>query len=128
MDFDFEKVILRVGGRTITGYADGSKISAERNEDSVEPKTGTHGDTLYIKNGNKSGLIKCSLFPSSASLPWLRSLAAACEPVAVTLSNANKEGGFIVSDDDCRILKVPPFASEDASELSIHVPTMDYKS
>lgn len=129
MVFDPEKVTLLVDGATVTGYSDDSKISADRNEDDVTPKTGIQGDTVYALNGNRSGTIKFSLFASSASLVRIRRAAQQRKAVTVTLRNANDDGGFIVSSKDCRILKVPGWSGgkeTDANEVSIYVPTMNF--
>ncbi|MEG2175272.1 MAG: DUF3277 domain-containing protein [Oscillibacter sp.] len=129
MVFDPEKVTLLVDGATVTGFSDDSKISADRNEDDVTPKTGIQGDTVYALNGNRSGTIKFNLFASSASLARLRRVAQQRKAVAVTLRNANDDGGFIVACKDCRILKVPGWTGgkeTDANEVSIYVPTMNF--
>ena len=126
MVFDPEKISLIVAGAKVTGYADGSKVSAEHNKDAVTPTTGIQGDTVYALNADRSGTIKFTLFGSSASLVRLRRLAQ----VAVTLRNANDDGGFIISPQDCRILKVPKFEGGDYSgsiEVSIYVPTMVFR-
>ena len=130
MVFDPEKVTLLVDQKVITGYADGSSISAERTGDDVTPKTGIQGDTVYVYNADRSGTIKFSLFPTSASLARMRQLAQERKQVAVTLRNANDEGGFIISHSDCRVLKTPKFeGGNDAAgmEVSIHVPVMEFK-
>lgn len=38
MVFDPEKISLIVAGAKVTGYADGSKVSAEHNKDAVTPQ------------------------------------------------------------------------------------------
>lgn len=43
MVFDPEKISLIVAGAKVTGYADGSKVSAEHNKDAVTPTTGIQG-------------------------------------------------------------------------------------
>ena len=71
-----------------------------------------------------------TLFGSSASLVRLRRLAQDRAQVAVTLRNANDDGGFIISHQDCRILTVPKFEGGDDSgsiEVSIYVPTMVFR-
>ena len=121
MVFDPEKISLIVAGAKVTGYADGSKVSAEHNKDAVTPTTGIQGDTVYALNADRSGTIKFTLFGSSASLVRLRRLAQDRAQVAVTLRNANDDGGF---------LKVPKFEGGDDSgsiEVSIYVPTMVFR-
>lgn len=130
MVFDPEKISLIVAGAKVTGYADGSKVSAEHNKDAVTPTTGIQGDTVYALNADRSGTIKFTLFGSSASLVRLRRLAQDRAQVAVTLRNANDDGGFIISHQDCRILKVPKVEGGDDSgsiEVSIYVPTMVFR-
>ena len=130
MVFDPEKISLIVAGAKVTGYADGSKVSAEHNKDAVTPTTGIQGDTVYALNADRSGTIKFTLFGSSASPVRLRRLAQDRAQVAVTLRNANDDGGFIISHQDCRILKVPKFEGGDDSgsiEVSIYVPTMVFR-
>ena len=49
MVFDPEKITLLVDGSVVTGYADGSSISAERTGDDVTPQNrhpGRHGICL----------------------------------------------------------------------------------
>lgn len=129
MVFDPEKISLIVAGAKVTGYADGSKVSAEHNKDAVTPTTGIQGDTVYALNADRSGTIKFTLFGSSASLirraVWRRIVRRCCHAV-----NANDDGGFIISHQDCRILKVPKFEGGDDSgsiEVSIYVPTMVFR-
>ena len=52
MVFDPEKISLIVAGAKVTGYADGSKVSAEHNKDAVTPTTGIQGDTVYALNAD----------------------------------------------------------------------------
>ena len=66
MVFDPEKISLIVAGAKVTGYADGSKVSAEHNKDAVTPTTGIQGDTVYALNADRSGTIKFTLFGSCA--------------------------------------------------------------
>lgn len=129
MVFDPELITILVDGAIITGYSDDSKVSIQRNEDDVTPKTGIKGDTVYSLNGNRSGTVKFSLFPSSTSLVRLRRLAQKRKAVACTVRNANDDGGFIVSNNDCRIVKTPGFdggKEADAVEISIYVPVLDF--
>lgn len=131
MVFDPEKISLIVAGAKVTGYADGSKVSAEHNKDAVTPTTGIQGDTVYALNADRSGTIKFTLFGSSASLVRLRRLAQDRAPGGCHAApTPNDDGGFIISHQDCRILKVPKFEGGDDSgsiEVSIYVPTMVFR-
>lgn len=131
MTFDPEKITLLVDNAAVTGYADGSSVKADRNNDDITPQTGIQGDTVYTHNADRSGTITFNLFSTSASLVRLRRLAQQRKAVAVTLRNANSNGGFIVSSQDCRILKTPGFeggTNAASIEVRIHVPVMDFAS
>lgn len=127
MVYDIEKVSLLVDSKAVTGFADGSSIKADRNNDDVTPQTGLQGDYVYSENADRSGTITFNLFSVSASLPWLRNIADQRRPVPVTLRNANRDGGVIVTGQDCMILKTPGFEGGSTSasiEVRIHVPRM----
>lgn len=127
MVYNPEEVTILVDGRTVTGLSEDSKVNIERTGDDITPKVGVQGDVVYELSADRSGTVKFTLFQSSASLTWLRGLAQRRKKVSLTVRNANSDGGFIVSHSDCRILKVPGW-SPDATEVSIFVPVLNFKS
>ncbi len=66
-DIDPSQNILNFGGANISGYADGTYITVERNEDLWTDTTGADGLTTRVKTNNKSGIITLTLMQSSPS-------------------------------------------------------------
>ena len=59
--YDPLKVNLVVKGVTITGFADGSIIEVERNEDAISPYVGTKGEVAIAESADKTGTFKITL-------------------------------------------------------------------
>lgn len=73
--YDPTKVVVTVGSYTVTGFADGSLVKCERNEDGFKLTVGGDGEAVRSKNPNRSGKITISLMQSSASNEYLSSMA-----------------------------------------------------
>lgn len=52
-------------GHEIRGYADGSSIKVEREEDSFGKKAGARGDVIRFRKRNRMGMVTVTLLPSS---------------------------------------------------------------
>ena len=70
-------------GKIISGFADGTFVTAERNEQAWNLKVGVDGEGTRAKNNNRSGKVTLTLMQSSSSNDYLSATAAADE-----LSNA----------------------------------------
>lgn len=81
--FDAKKVVVTVAGIAITGFPEGSKVTAERDADAWQKTIGTDGDVARAKSNNRGGAITISLLQTSLSNDYLTGLAALDE-----LSNA----------------------------------------
>lgn len=68
-----------VGGAIISGFADGTYIEAERDEDSFMKKIGCDGQVARAKNANRGGKITINLMQTSASNDTLSSFQQADE-------------------------------------------------
>lgn len=77
--YDPKNVSLIVGGVTIKGYADGTFINAERNEQAFNLKVGASGEGARAKSNNKSGKVTITLLQTSSSNDSLTAFAAADE-------------------------------------------------
>lgn len=64
-DIDPSKVVINFGGANISGYADGTYVTVERNEDLFTSVTGADGLTTRVKTNNFSGLATLTLMQSS---------------------------------------------------------------
>lgn len=70
-----KEVIITVGGNIISGFADGSFVTVERNEDAFTLQVGTDGEGTRTKTNNRSGRFTFSLMQSSDSNSVLTALA-----------------------------------------------------
>ncbi len=126
--YSFDNVTMLVDQRPITGYAEGSTIKIEDNEDSVLPKVGLDGSVSYAGNSNKSAKVTFSLSQDSASLPYLRRIARARKTFPLVVRDATAGSGFILQSDNCAILKMPPIERGkeiSGGEITIYVPRAD---
>ena len=77
--YDPKQVSMIVGGKIITGFTDGTFITAERNEDMWTMKVGVDGIGTRAKTNNTSGKLTITLHQSSSSNDDLSAFAAADE-------------------------------------------------
>ena len=77
--YDPCEVIISVGGRPITGFAQTSKVNVERDEDAYTKYIGIDGEVSRAKNCNKSGTVTITLAQTSPSNDLLSELAEADE-------------------------------------------------
>jgi hypothetical protein len=73
--YDPANVILNIGGRDISGFAEGTFIEVDRYADAFSMSVGSDGEVTRVKNQNVSGYFKCTLQQSSPSNDYLSSLA-----------------------------------------------------
>lgn len=74
--FDPKQVSITYGGKIITGFADGSFITVERNQQAQNLKVGTDGEGTRVKTNDRSGKVTINLMQSSPSNDDLSSIAA----------------------------------------------------
>lgn len=77
--YDPAQVIVNVGGRDISGFADGTFVRCARNADAFTLAVGADGESTRAKSNNRSGRITITLQQSSPSNDYLNSLAEADE-------------------------------------------------
>lgn len=77
--YDFKQVAVIIGGRIITGFADGDAVQVERNEDAWSLQVGAEGEATRSKSNNRSGKITLSLQQASESNAILSGFAKADE-------------------------------------------------
>lgn len=108
LTYDPQKVNLVVNEVVITGFADGSMIEVERNEDAIYPYVGTKGEVSIAESADRTGTIKVTLKQTSPSVAYLNTLAKqkgddASFPVSIVNMNTN---GQSASGTDCRVKKM----------------------
>lgn len=77
--YDPKLVSVIVGGKIMSGFADGTFVMVERNEAAYALKVGVDGEGTRAKSNNRSGKITITLMNSSASNDALSAFAAADE-------------------------------------------------
>jgi len=77
--YDPNEVTVIVGGFTLSGFADGTKVTCERMEPGWSLQIGTDGEGTRSKSNNKSGAVTIVLMQTSDSNDILSAIAAADE-------------------------------------------------
>ncbi len=93
--FDPAKVSLIFGGHIVEGFADGTFITAARNNDTWSRQGGASGEQTRTKSNDRSGTMTIVLMQSSISNAVLQGFASADE-----ISNAGKVPALI-KDGNC---------------------------
>ncbi len=84
--FDPKQTSMIVGGKIMSGFADGTYIKVTRNEQSFTLKVGVDGEGSRAKSNNKSGKFEITLMQTSPSNDDLAALAAADEASGLGLA------------------------------------------
>lgn len=125
--YDPQKVNVIVDGRVITGFAADGVVTLTRNSDSVTPAVGAKGDVAYSENADETGTVALTLMSTSASLSYLRTLEAKRKMVTVSVQDVNDSDAFVMSCDNCRVLKMPDATrtkEQGTVTVNIYVPFM----
>lgn len=77
--YDPNKTTISVAGINITGFAAGTFVQCERNEDGFSLVVGADGNATRVRNQNRSGKITLTLQQGSPSNATLSALAVADE-------------------------------------------------
>lgn len=104
------KVVVSIAGVPLSGFADGSMVKVERNEDLITEDIGGDGEVAVVISANKSGTFTVSLQATSASNDYLFSLYAQAELgvfVPFPTQVADASGRSISIAAECWIKKAP---------------------
>jgi hypothetical protein len=128
--YDPKKVTVSVAGRAITGFASDGVVTVTHNEDIVTPSVGAKGDVAYSENANNTGQAVIPLMSTSASLAYLRQLCTKRQQVRFDVADANNDAAIHISEERCRILKVPdtPRTREQTTvNVTVYIPDLNYR-
>nr|BFD33729.1 hypothetical protein GTC16762_33480 [Pigmentibacter ruber] len=89
-----ESTIVNIGGVEVTGFADGSFIKVKRTKDLYTLKSGAHGDSIFVKNPDRTGTISVTIISTFKTNDKLSALLLADE----IAPNGTKEIPIIVKD------------------------------
>jgi Protein of unknown function (DUF3277) len=122
LQYDPKNVSVIVGGKIMSGFADGTFILAERNEQAFNLKVGVDGEGTRAKSNNLSGKVTITLMQSSSSNDVLSEYAIADQTAnagAVPIEIRDNQGTTVVAALTGWVQK---FANmEDAKEVSTRV-------
>lgn len=106
--YDPAQVIVTVDGNTITGFADGTFVNAERNNDAFTLTVGADGEATRSKSNDLSGRITITLQQSSPSNDILSAIATADEQSGqgvVAVQVADKSGSTLAAAEKAWVVK-----------------------
>lgn len=107
---DPAKVSLNFLGNRISGFADGTFISVELNDDVFALQVGSGGDTVRVRSQNQSGRVTLTLLGSAPSNDVLAAALAADKLAGTgvgTLFLKDGGGTSIVSSESAWIRRTP---------------------
>lgn len=113
--YDAKDVTLTVDGVYITGFADGTFIEAEKDEDNMDTSVGAQGDVVDSTINNPLGTITVTIQQTSPSVKYLTDLANSGDlvPVYVISNNTPKE---IIGGSQARVVKPGSVSFSDTAE------------
>ena len=108
--YDAKKVTVIVDTFEVTGFAEGTFVTAKKSSDTVQEHVSPQGDVAFAIQNNTLGEVKITLNQTSPAIPLLNEIAAKNSIVPVWVINDNdgvkdKHGGTY------GIIKTPPEAS-----------------
>ena len=115
LTYDAKQVNVIVAGRFLTGFAEGTFVSCEKDEESFGTHVGAKGEVSRSRNSDPLGTITVNLKADSLSNGFLGSLSTSKDLFAVQVIDSNS-GNFKAGGNQCWIEK--PAAREFESELS----------
>lgn len=74
--YDPALITMSFAGILVQGFAEGTMISAERNENSFEETAGSQGDVTRVRTRNRTGLVTITLQAESPTNDLLSTLLA----------------------------------------------------
>lgn len=91
--YDPDKVNVSIGQRIIGGFAEGTFVEVDFNEDKWSHYVGAQGDTTTEKNIDKTGTITLTVKSDSPSAQYLSSLAQNGSEVSGMVTDNNSDEG-----------------------------------
>lgn len=114
--YDPRNVSVVVGTIMVNGFASGSMVKCERNNDTYSLEVGGDGYGVRSRNPNRSGKITIRLLQSSATNISLTAMAASDELLGegiVTVTVADLNGKTLWSSPEAWVLKPPSSDHQD---------------
>ena len=124
--YDPKKVTVMFGGRVVTGFAEGSMVKCEKNEDSNTPHIGVLGEVSRAINADNTGKITISLAGTSPWIGMFAQLARANELSPCNVIDMN-DSGVNVGGSECWVVKAPDInIGSEVEDQDIEIFVTDY--
>ena len=126
-DYDPKKVTVNLGGHIAQGFADGTFVSASRNNQSFNLVSGASGEIARAKSQDKSGTLELTFMQTSETNDFLSGKMLADEgplnagKFAVSIIDAN--GSTVLAATECWVQQPPTV--EFGKELGDRVWTLE---
>lgn len=108
--YDAKQVVVSYAGFTLSGFAEGTKVTVEYDEDAWTKQVGVDGEVTRSKSNNRAGRVTVQLMQSSDSNQILSSLAEAdrlSNAGAVPLMIKDNSGNSLHTAENAWIMKIP---------------------
>lgn len=126
--YDPKKVIVMYGGRVVTGFAEGSMVKCEKNEDNNMAHVGVLGEVSRAINADNTGKITISLAGTSPFIGIFAQKAAANELEACNVIDMN-DHGLNVGGSECWITKAPDInIGKEVEDQDVEIFVADYST
>lgn len=110
-DYDAKKVSVIIGVQALGGFADGTFVEVDADEDAYTKKVGADGEVTRSKSNNYAGKITVTLDQTSPSNAYLSGLAVADRinglGVVPVLIKDNNSGTTLFASEAGWVMKVP---------------------
>lgn len=91
--YDARDASVNIASRFITGFAEGSFVEWEKDEDNFNAKVDAFGDVAVATTNNQTGTITLTVSQTSPSLPFLKRLANARTMFPVWVNTPDEKVG-----------------------------------
>lgn len=108
--YDPKQVVCTFGNIILSGFADGTFITAERDEDAFSRKVGAAGEACWVRNNNRGGAVTFTTMQDSQTNDVLSTFAAADDLNGTGVQSffmKDLTGTSLVHAGECRIKKMP---------------------
>lgn len=102
--FDPKQVSVIVGVRPVSGFADGTFVTATRDEDAFSKKVGADGEVARTKSNNRTGSVVVTIMQTSKDNDFFSGLEAAGTVVPIFIRDAS--GRTLVAAEEAWVKKV----------------------
>lgn len=118
--YDPKKVTVIVDGMVVTGFAEGSIVSIEKNEDNVYPHVGAMGETVFALGCDETETATLSLASHSPTLAHLRNVAK--KRGVFNFQVVDMNNNVIITCDNAMMVKTPDYTvGKEIEEVDVEI-------